>query len=178
MSETDVSAPGGETPTDEEVRNAIGEGAAAGEVDGARAQRFYDRIRGRIHNYLETKGAAAGKTADVLLLVPDIFILLWRLTTDSRVSGKNKVLLGTGIAYYIFPFDFLPEALMGPMGFIDDLVFGVYVLNKVLSDTDAEVLREHWSGPGDIFDSMQKVLKAADTLVGTDLMNKIRRMVK
>ncbi len=175
----ETPGPAGERSSDEDVRQAVDEQAATAEgVDGTRAGRFYDRIRGSIYRYVEKKGSAAGKGADFLLLVPDIFILLWRLVNDPRVTGKNKVLLGSSIAYYIFPFDILPEGLVGPMGFIDDLIFGVYVLNRMLKDTDADILREHWSGQGDLLQSMQKVLNAADSLVGPDLLNKIKRMIK
>ena len=59
-------------------------------------QRFYDRLRERIHS-LVARNRFAEKIADFLLLVPDVFILLWRLTSDARVNGKDKVLLGTAI---------------------------------------------------------------------------------
>ena len=48
---------------------------------------------------------------------------------------------------------------------MDDLIFGVYVLNKILKGTDASVLREHWSGRDDVLEMIQKVLHAADSLV-------------
>ena len=142
-----------------------------------RAQRFYDRIRRSIQRFLQRR-PALGKTGEYLLLVPDVFILLWRLTTDPRVTGKNKVLLGSGVAYYIIPFDLIPEALFGPIGYLDDLVFGVYILNKVLGDVDASVLREHWPGDSDVLDSIQRVLNAADSLVGSNLINRLKSMVK
>src|SRR6266550_6314806 len=119
-------------------------------VSPDRAERFYDRVRKNIHRYVERKGAAVEKTAEFLLLVPDVFILLWRLLNDARVSGKNKVLLGSGVAYFVFPFDLLPEAFLGPIGYLDDLVLAVYILNRMLTDTDAAILREHWSGSDDV----------------------------
>jgi uncharacterized membrane protein YkvA (DUF1232 family) len=142
-----------------------------------RANRFYDRIRSTIQRYVNGKGAVLGKTTEFLLLVPDVFILLWRLTSDSRVNGKDKVLLGSAVAYYIMPFDLIPEALVGPVGYLDDLVFGVYVLNKVLGSLDASILREHWSGSEDVLDTIQRVLNAADSLVGTDMASKIKKMM-
>ena len=151
---------------------------ATGDVNRERADRFYDRVRRNISSYLEKKGALAGKTGEFLLLVPDVFALLWRLASDARVGGKNKVLLGTGIAYYVFPFDIMPEALLGPMGYLDDLVFAVYILNKVMSDTSAEVLRDHWSGSEDVLAMIQRVLGAADKLVGSELVGRIKKMVK
>ena len=158
-----------------EIREAADNAEAAPQPE--RGQRFYDRIRGAVRRYVDKKGAALGKTADYLLLVPDVFILLWRLTTDSRVTGKDKVLLGSAVAYYIFPFDLLPEALVGPMGFLDDLVFGVYVLNRIVTTTDPAILREHWSGSDDVLATIQKVLGAADSLVGSNMASNIKKML-
>jgi uncharacterized membrane protein YkvA (DUF1232 family) len=147
----------------------------SGPMTEDRAQRFYDRLRGRIQRFLDNRAAMVEKVGEYLLLVPDMFMLLWRLAADKRVSGKNKVLLGTGIAYYIFPFDFLPEALVGPIGYLDDLIFAVYVLNKMLTDTDVEILREHWSGNDDVLDVVRRVLASADQLVTSKVLNKIKK---
>ena len=147
-------------------------------VSRDRAERFYDRMRVSIRGYLDKKGALAGKTGEYLLLVPDVFMLLWRLVNDRRVNAKNKVMLGSGLAYYLFPLDIMPEGFLGPIGYIDDLVFAVYLLNKLLADTDAEVLREHWSGSDDVLATIQNVLNAADNLVGSDLLSKIKKTMK
>ena len=113
MSATTPTDPTTSSP-DDELTTAMNETAAvAGPVTRERAEGFYDRLRERIHAYVEGKGAIAEKSTDVLLLVPDIFMLLWRLTTDPRVNGKNKVLLGSGLAYYFFPLDIMPELLLG-----------------------------------------------------------------
>src|SRR5580765_6783666 len=113
---------------DDDIEHALAEQAESVDtLTSDRAQRFYDRIRGRIQKFVGEKGSALGRTAEFLLLAPDVFILLWRLLRDSRVTGRNKVLLGSAVVYYIFPFDLLPEALLGPIGYLDDLVFGVYV---------------------------------------------------
>ncbi|HET8774557.1 MAG TPA: DUF1232 domain-containing protein [Thermoanaerobaculia bacterium] len=149
-----------------------------GPVSRDRADRFYDRMRESIRRYLENKGPVAGTTSEYLLLAPDVFVLLWRLVNDSRVNAKNKVMLGSGLAYYLFPLDIMPEAFLGPIGYLDDLVFAVYLLNKMLADTDPAILREHWSGRDDVLDSIRKVLNAADNLVGKDILGKLKRNVK
>src|SRR5258706_10793104 len=105
---TDVPTP--DVPTDIDLEELRSEN-----VTQERAERFYDRVRKRIQRYVESKGVAVEKSAEFLLLVPDVFILLWRLVNDRRVSGKSKVLLGSGIAYYIFPIDLIPEAFVGPI---------------------------------------------------------------
>ena len=171
--------PGINDVTDDELARSVSDIAESVPVNEGRAQRFYDRVRGSIQEYVERKGGGAlGKTAEFLLLVPDVFILLWRLSKDNRVEGKNKVLLLSAIAYYIFPLDIMPEAFLGPIGYLDDLVFGVYVLNRIVKDTDASVLRQHWSGSTDVLESIQKVLNAADQLVGTEFLGRIKKMMK
>jgi uncharacterized membrane protein YkvA (DUF1232 family) len=163
--------------TDAEFAREIHDAAEHEQFPRDRATRFYDRIRNTIQRYIDSKGALVGKTAGFLLLVPDVFILLWRLTSDSRVNGKDKVLLGSAVAYFVMPFDLMPEAIMGPAGYLDDLVFGVYVLNKILGNVDASILREHWSGSEDVLDSIQNVLNAAESLVGQDLVGRIKKMM-
>jgi uncharacterized membrane protein YkvA (DUF1232 family) len=163
--------------TDAEFAREIHDAAEHDQLPRDRATRFYDRIRNTIQRYIDNKGALVGKTAAFLLLVPDVFILLWRLTSDARVNGKDKVLLGSAVAYYVMPFDLLPEAILGPVGYLDDLVFGVYVLNKILGSVDASILREHWSGTDDVLDTIQNVLNAAESLVGAELVGRIKKMM-
>lgn len=146
-------------------------------LNKVRAQRFYDRLRNTIGGAIARRGKI-GKAKDFLLFVPDVFILLWRLANDPRVHARDKVLLATGIAYYIFPLDVVPEILVGPIGFLDDLVFGVYILNKMLNDTDEKILREHWSGGEDLLVMIRRVLDAADGLVTTDFLKHVKKMMK
>lgn len=138
--------------------------------------RFYDRMRKSIRAFVQDKGSALEKTSEYLLLVPDIFILLWRLVSDARVNGKDKVLLGSAVAYFIFPFDFVPEALVGPVGYLDDLVFAVFVLNRVITGASAEIVREHWSGSEDVLAVIQRILGTADSLIGSEMFNKVKKM--
>ena len=54
------------------------------EVSDEQAERFYDRLRERIH------GKLGGKATGLLLLVPDVFLLLWRLVNDPR-PHRNRM---------------------------------------------------------------------------------------
>jgi uncharacterized membrane protein YkvA (DUF1232 family) len=148
------------------------------DLSDAKVERFYDKLRRNIVAYVEKKGPKLGKTKEFLLLVPDVFILLFRLFRDDRVSGKNKALLGTGLAYFIFPFDVIPEGIVGPIGYLDDLVLAVYILNAVLLDTDEAVVREHWSGEDDVLEMIRKVLHAAGQFVSRQFLDRIRRLLR
>ncbi len=162
----------------DDIEGRVSDEVARGDFSRDRATRFYDRVRASIHEFTERRGRGVGKTTEYLMLVPDVFMLLWRVTTDSRVAGKEKVLLGTAVAYFLLPFDLVPEAIVGPIGYLDDLVFAVYVLNKILSSTDPAVLREHWSGSGDVLETIQRVLGAADSLVETKVSGRLKKMLK
>ena len=176
MEETRTDPPTPEQADDIERR--VREEVARGEITNERARRFYDRVRTTIQEYLDRKGRVLGKTAEYLMLVPDIFTLLWRLTTDRRVHGKDKALVVSAVAYFILPFDLMPEAIVGPIGYLDDLVFAVYVLNKMLTRTDPAILREHWSGSEDVLAVIQRVLGAADSLVATNVAARLKKMIK
>jgi uncharacterized membrane protein YkvA (DUF1232 family) len=147
-------------------------------ISSSRAERFYDRMRERIRAYLDKKGTVAGATGEYLLLAPDVFVLLWRLVNDPCVNSKSKVALGGGLAYFLFPLDMMPEAFFGPVGFIDDLIFAVLLLKKVLADTDVAVVREHWSGRGELLTMIEKVLSSAEQLVGSELLGRFKKTVK
>ena len=142
-----------------------------------RATRFYDRIRDTIQRYVDKKGAVLGKTADFLLLVPDVFILLWRLTTDSRVNGKNKVLLGSA-SRTTLPVRPHPRGVSRA-----DRIPRRPRLRRLRAQQDPRqtstpaILREHWSGSEDVLDTIQNVLNAADSLVGKDMVGKIKKMM-
>ena len=144
----------------------------------ADATRYYDRLRKRMQRYVERKGPRVARSAEYLLLVPDVFILLWRLVTDDRVTGRAKLLLGGGIAYYVLPLDIIPEALLGPLGYMDDLIVGVFVLNRILADTDPAILRAHWSGSDDVLAVIRRVLDQAETLVGNKMLERLKRVVR
>ena len=147
-------------------------------ITSSRAERFYDRMRERIRVYLDKKGSMAGKTGEYLMLAPDFFVLLWRLVNDPRIDSKSKVALGSGIAYFLFPLDITPEAFLGPLGYIDDLIFAVLLLKRMLVDTDAAILREHWSGSEDVLSVIERVLSAADQLASSELVSRFKRTVK
>lgn len=146
------------------------------EISGGKADRFYDRIRGQIRRTVADRGVT-GKTAEFLLLAPDLFILLYRLFNDPRVSGKNKALLGSGLAYFFLPLDFMPEAILGPIGLIDDVIFAVYILNRMLIDTDKEILQEHWSGDGNILGIIRRILGSAEKLVSRKIIDRFKGMM-
>ena len=72
---------------------------------------FYDRLRERVVVAVERRGGRLGSgAAEVLLLAPDVFMLLARLSLDREVPKTARALVASTLAYFILPVDMLPEA--------------------------------------------------------------------
>ena len=134
---------------------------------------FYQSLRQKIQTFLKGKGKGY-KYADYLLLAPDLFHLMCRLILDPRVSVKSKAALGGAIAYFISPVDLIPEAIVGPIGYVDDIAVAALVLNKVINDGGGDVAREHWAGERDLITALQGILNVANEMVGMGLWTKLR----
>jgi len=135
---------------------------------------FYQKIRGQINDYLEKKNF---KYSDILMLAPDFFHLLVKLTFDARVPKEKKIKLGVALAYFISPLDFIPEAILGPIGYMDDLAITAYVLNDFINNGDTDILYEHWAGSGDVLATIQNVLTVADHYLGQGLWDRLKKKV-
>ena len=139
---------------------------------------FYKSLRSRMMDWLESRAGRNHKWADYLMLAPDLFHVLCKLSVDKDVPAQEKVKLVGAIAYFISPIDLIPEAIVGPVGYVDDIALAAYVLNSVINNTDPEVVRKHWAGEDDVLEVVQKILKVADKMVGGVLWKKIKRMFK
>lgn len=132
---------------------------------------FYLKIRKKITVFLEKNDTPY---ANILLLAPDLFHLLVKLTLDERVPSKEKAKFIAVIAYFISPLDLLPEFLLGPIGYLDDIALTAYVLNNYINETDSQIVRELWAGDQDILSSIKNILSVADKAIGSGLWKKIQ----
>ena len=134
---------------------------------------FYQQMRESIRAWLNEKGAGF-KFAEYLLAAPDLFHLLCRLAVDKDVPSSEKIKLVGAIVYFVSPFDFIPEAVSGPAGYMDDVVVAAVVLNSLLNMIDAEIAKKHWAGNKDVLTLIQEILKFVDELVGSGLWGRIK----
>ncbi len=135
-------------------------------------QDFYKKLRKQIDDYLAKKNF---QYADLLLLVPDFFHLLYKLMRDPRVPGDKKLKFAAVLAYFLTPLDLLPEAVLGPIGYMDDLALAAYVLNDFINQGDLDIIYEHWAGRSDVLASIQNILTVADYYLGKGLWNRIKK---
>jgi uncharacterized membrane protein YkvA (DUF1232 family) len=134
---------------------------------------FYQALRVRIAQWLESKGKGF-RHAQLLLLAPDLFHLLTRLMLDRRIPVSEKAGLGAALAYFVSPIDLLPEAFLGPVGYVDDVALAAYALHRLINAGHGEVAKELWAGDGDLLDAIQQILQVADQALGSGVWERLK----
>ncbi|HXG86086.1 MAG TPA: YkvA family protein, partial [Pyrinomonadaceae bacterium] len=99
-----------------------------------------------------------------LMFLPNMFKLLGKLLKDSRVPTTEKVLAAGAILYVIMPLDFIPDVIPF-IGQVDDAYLVVLTLLRLLNKTDESIVRQHWSGGGDIVALADSIAKLAPMLL-------------
>jgi uncharacterized membrane protein YkvA (DUF1232 family) len=102
------------------------------------------------------------RMSNLLMFLPNMVKLLGRLMADRRVPSTDKVLFAGAVLYVIMPLDFIPDFIPFA-GQVDDIYFVALTLLRLINRTDASIIREHWSGGGDVValsDSIAKIAPA------------------
>lgn len=158
-------------------RSSLEEEADSGASRGLLS--FYDRLREKILQAVEKRGGRLGEGAvRALLLVPDVFMLLVRLSLDREVPGSARALIGGTLAYFLLPIDLFPEALLGGVGFMDDLVLATAVLAQAFSGELEPYARKHWSGSEDLRVVLRDITTTAHSLLGENLYSKVKNLLR
>lgn len=147
-------------------------------VSEKKQQDFYFKLRAQIKNWVNTKMGSEHKFAEYILAAPDLFHLLTKLMIDKDVPDGKKFKLGAAILYFLSPLDILPEAILGPVGYIDDIALAAYVLNDLLLDVDPQIIARNWAGERDVLDLIKTIVANADKMIGAGIWRRLRRKVK
>lgn len=165
---------------EEEIKKVRVELVDEGEdlTDLRRANDFFEKIRQQITQWAQDKAGTTGKkAAELLLLAPDVFMLLVRLARDKRIPLSTKATVLAGIAYFLAPIDFLPEAIFGPLGYGDDLLLAIHIINLILNSR-RDVVLENWSGRTELLIVLQEVAANGEKLVNKKVYRKLMGFLK
>src|SRR5262245_6729365 len=83
------------------------------------------------------------RNPNTLRMLMDRGIVSWKLLLYNRVGILPKLIPLAAIAYVISPFDFIPEALLGPLGVFDDLGIVLLGLTLFIQAAPGDIVREH-----------------------------------
>lgn len=136
---------------------------------------FYDRLRRRVVRALERRGGKMGhRAASALLLVPDVFMLVARLALDKEVPKSTRAVLASTLAYFVLPLDLMPEGVIGPVGYLDDLVLALMALSQAFGKELEPYAEKYWSGSQPLRTVLGDVLVSANSLLGSNVYDRLR----
>jgi uncharacterized membrane protein YkvA (DUF1232 family) len=98
---------------------------------------------------------------EIIKYAPEIFRLFVNLRADSKVSEKSKHFINTVIAYFIAPFEVIPEKETGPWGYLDDLFLSSLTLKKLENEIGYEALEKNWDGDEDLKEIVKRIYETA-----------------
>lgn len=120
---------------------------------------FYDVLRENLDSY-------RGEYERFVDYGPDLFRLLTEILNQKSVSSDIRLKVSAALAYYVAPFDIIPEQIYGPHGYIDDVFICVYVIKDVADELGYDFLDNIWDGEeeldevvGECYSESTKILK-------------------
>ena len=139
---------------------------------------FYDRLRDRVTVAARQRGGkAGGSAAEALLIIPDVFILLARLSLDRDVPKESRRLIGGALLYFLLPLDLFPEVFTGPTGYLDDLVIACAALGAAFSRGLESRAERYWSGSRKLGSVLGDVFRTSDAILGADLNERVQQFL-
>lgn len=136
---------------------------------------FYQQLRKRIRDWEKSEDSKSHQYMEYILAVPDFFYVIWQLAFDDRIPKDIKFKLGGLIAYWILPFDIIPDMIFGPLGFLDDLALTAALLNSIMDD-HGDIVKEHWKkvSDEDILKTIQNIIADLDNVIGSGLWKRAK----
>ena len=74
----------------------------------------------------------------LLLFIPRLLLLMFRLLRDKRVSSTDKAILAGAIIYVISPIDFIPDFIPF-IGQVDDIYLVALAILRLIKDRKSVV---------------------------------------
>jgi uncharacterized membrane protein YkvA (DUF1232 family) len=138
---------------------------------------LYYKFRKKLAAWAESPEGKQHPWLDIIMLTPDLLHLLIHLAADPDVPFSVKGKITLVIAYIINPLDLLPELMIGPGGFLDDVVLAVYLLNSLFTEVEDNIILRHWAGSSDLLSIVKDISEKADRLIGSGLLRKLRTLI-
>ncbi len=135
---------------------------------------YYQKLKLKVKRYSESEEARENPWFEFISYTPELFYVLCKLAVETKIDVKKRIKLASAIAYFMSPFDFLPEEIIGPAGYLDDVTVAAVVLKKLASVVEPEIIEEHWRGTKKLSVVIDLILENAEEMLGKELWEKIK----
>jgi len=93
-----------------------------------------------------------------LMLLPNVLRLTYDLIKDPRTPRRAKITLCAAYAYFLNPIDLIPDWIP-VLGYLDDFVIAMLLLDGLLNQVDRRLVEEHWRGSPEMLRRAGKVAR-------------------
>ncbi len=127
---------------------------------------FYKKLREKILKWVNEgelnkhTGGWAGKFTQYLVILPDLLYMMIKILFDKEIPAKNKVLIVVATTYLFSPIDVIPD-IIPVVGFVDDLLVTIIILNKIINSDDPilkQKMIEYWPGEEELFLQIKNIM--------------------
>ncbi len=141
----------------------------------SRKFQFYEKLREKF-TIKRKSSDDTSNLSDYLFLLPDIFVLIGRLSLEKRLSVANKLFMSAIAAYFLLPIDIIPDFIPF-VGFLDDLMVAIFALDSLFKEVDSKIILDNWSGEEDMLQLVKKVVDLANKQTSGKILRKIKNFV-
>lgn len=141
-------------------------------IEEARAE-YYRTVREALNKWACDIGDVQGY-AEHIPRAPTLLKLLENLALKKSVSVEGKAKVAVVTARFGAPRDKVPEAMVGPCAYIDDVALAALVAQEIAEEVDENVFRQCWPGKEDPRPVIDEVLKFARYAMGTEVWKEVR----
>ena len=99
---------------------------------------YYKKLENDINDY-------NGEDSHLVKLTPILYDLINNIFSHSNaIDSDDRLELIAVIGYYINPHDIMNEDILGPIGYMDDLLLSISIVKKLKIKYGLEFLLEYW----------------------------------
>lgn len=152
---------------------------AEAQVEKAR-ESFYRRVEEALAEWARDIGAApvvdgSQGYAEHIPKAPLLFRLLEALALETEVSTEGKAQIAVVFSYFSAPQDQVPEAVVGPSGYVDDVALAALTAKEISDRAGSDVVRRCWPEEGkDPGPVVEDVLRFARYAMGTETWQRVQ----
>ena len=94
------------------------------------------------------------------------------LAKDRRVPRRTKIILGVAAVYFLSPVDIIPDWIP-VLGYLDDAIVAMIVLDLITNCVDPGIVRQHWRGSAATLALAQKMARCCCVFIPKGIKQRI-----